>query len=144
MKMIKVIGVGSIKEEYIKKAINLNISAIPKNIGIHVISVEDESCPENLSDREKEEIKRKEGQKILRFVQREDYVVALTLEGRAFNAKEFQKDIRRENICFVIGGSLGLSTEVRKRANTELSFGPMTYPHQLMRWVLLEQIRQGV
>lgn len=138
--MIKIIGVGTIKEEYIKKAINLKIAAIQHHQKIEIISVNDEKCPENLSEKEKAEVKRKEGEKILRFIKDEDYVVALTLEGPAFEQNKFKKQLQQDRLCFIIGGSLGLAPAVIQRANQELSFGAMTYPHQLMRWVLLEQI----
>ena len=141
--MIKIIGVGAIKEDYIKMAIVRSLESIQKKHSVQVLTVEDEKCPENLSEKEKEEVKRKEGERILRHIQQEEHVIALTLEGRPFQEKNFRQLIRRTKVCFVIGGSLGLSDEVRKRANGEISFGPMTYPHQLMRWILLEQIDMG-
>ena len=131
---------GAVKEEYINQAILREISRIRQRESIELLVVDDEKCPEELSEKEKEMVKRKEGQRILRLIQPKERVIALTLEGKAFREKEFAAMLQEEAVCFVIGGSLGLSDEVRQRANRELSFGPMTYPHQLMRWILLEQI----
>lgn len=138
--MIRIISVGAVKEEYINQAILQEIRRIRQRESIELLVVDDEKCPEELSEKEKEMVKRKEGQRILRLIQPKERVIALTLEGKAFREKEFAAMLQEEAVCFVIGGSLGLSDEVRQRANRELSFGPMTYPHQLMRWILLEQI----
>ena len=131
---------GAVKEEYINQAILREISRIRQRESIELLVVDDERCPEELSEKEKEMVKRKEGQRILRLIQPKERVIALTLEGKAFREEDFAAMLQEEAVCFVIGGSLGLSDEVRQRANRELSFGPMTYPHQLMRWILLEQI----
>lgn len=138
--MIKIIGVGSIKEEYIRKAIAQQCEKINKHSRIEIITVEDEKCPENFSEKQREDVKSKEGQKILRHIKPEDYVIALTLEGEAFYHFELKSMLLQKNVCFLIGGSLGLSEEVKKRAHREMSFGDMTYPHQLMRWILAEKI----
>ena len=138
--MIRIISVGAVKEEYINQAILREISRIRQRESIELLVVDDERCPEELSEKEKEMVKRKEGQRILRLIQPKERVIALTLEGKAFREEDFAAMLQEEAVCFVIGGSLGLSDEVRQRANRELSFGPMTYPHQLMRWILLEQI----
>ena len=138
--MIRIISVGAVKEEYISQAILREISRIRQRESIELLVVDDERCPEELSEKEKEMVKRKEGQRILHLIQPKERVIALTLEGKAFREEDFAAMLQEEAVCFVIGGSLGLSDEVRQRANRELSFGPMTYPHQLMRWILLEQI----
>ena len=138
--MIRIISVGAVKEEYISQAILREISRIRQRESIELLVVDDEKCPEELSEKEKEMVKRKEGQRILHLIQPKERVIALTLEGKAFREEDFAAMLQEEAVCFVIGGSLGLSDEVRQRANRELSFGPMTYPHQLMRWILLEQI----
>ena len=127
--MIRIISVGAVKEEYIHQAVLQEAGRIRQREKLELLAVDDEKCPEELSDKEKEIVKRREGERILRLLRPEERVIALTLEGKAFRP-----------VCFLIGGSLGLSPEVRKRADRELSFGPMTYPHQLMRWILLEQI----
>ena len=138
--MIRIISVGAVKEEYINQAILREISRIRQRESIELLVVDDEKCPEELSEKEKEMVKRKEGQRILHLIRPKERVIALTLEGKAFREADFAAMLQEETVCFVIGGSLGLSDEVRQRANRELSFGPMTYPHQLMRWILLEQI----
>ena len=138
--MIRIISVGAVKEEYINQAILREISRIRQRESIELLVVDDEKCPEELSEKEKEMVKRKEGQRILHLIQPKERVIALTLEGKAFREADFAAMLQEEAVCFVIGGSLGLSDEVRQRANRELSFGPMTYPHQVMRWILLEQI----
>lgn len=142
--MIKIIAVGGIKEDYIQEAISLNKHRIEKKMPIEVIVIDDEHCPETLSEKEKSEVKRKEGQRIAKHIRQQDYVIALTLEGKPFQEKRFEKIANNENCCFIIGGSLGLSDEVKKLAKEELSFGPMTYPHQLVRWILLEKIADVV
>ncbi len=138
--MIRIISVGAIKEEYINQAILQEAGHIRQREKLELLTVEDEKCPEELSEKEKEIVKRREGQKILRLLRPEEKVVALTLEGKAFQPQKFAAMLRDRPVCFLIGGSLGLSAEVRHRADSELSFGRMTYPHQLMRWILLEQI----
>ncbi len=138
--MIRIISVGAIKEEYINQAILQEAGHIRQRKKLELLTVEDEKCPEELSEKEKEIVKRREGQKILRLLRPEEKVVALTLEGKAFQPQKFAAMLGDRPVCFLIGGSLGLSAEVRQRADSELSFGKMTYPHQLMRWILLEQI----
>lgn len=142
--MIKIVAVGSIKEEYIRRAVSNLQSVINTKNRIEVCVVEDEKCPEKLSEKEKEEVKRKEAQRIERYIKSKDYVVALTLEGKPYQTQKFEKLVRKESVCFIIGGSLGLHEEIIRKTNEELSFGPMTYPHQLMRWVLLEKIEESL
>ena len=142
--MIRIISVGAIKEEYIAQAIAGEAGRIRQREKLELLTAEDEKCPEELSDKEKEIVKRREGQRLLRLLRPEERVIALTLEGKAFQPEEFATMLRDGPICFLIGGSLGLAAEVRRRADRELSFGPMTYPHQLMRWILLEQIAQAL
>lgn len=142
--MIKVIAVGSVKEDYIRTAIEKHCKEAGKITQVEIIAVEDEKCPEKLSEKEKEEVKRKEAQKITRHIKAGDYVVALTLDGEKYQTARFEKLLKKESVCFIIGGSLGLSGEVIRIAKEELSFGPMTYPHQLMRWILLEKIVESL
>ena len=139
--MIRIISVGAVKEEYIHQAVLQEAGRIRQREKLELLAVDDEKCPEELSDKEKEIVKRREGERILRLLRPEERVIALTLEGKAFRPREFAAMLRDAPVCFLIGGSLGLSAEERQRADRELSFGPMTYPHQLMRWILLEQIR---
>src|SRR5690606_28386328 len=113
---------------------------------IKIIEVPDEKAPESLSEREMTLVKQKEGKRILTKIKPDDYVIALAIEGKMKTSEQLAADLDKlatygkSNICFVIGGSLGLSEEVLQRANEQLSFSPLTFPHQLMRLILLEQL----
>ena len=109
----------------------------------------DEKAPENLSHAQELIVIQKEGQGILKYMKEDTYVIALAIQGKQLSSEDlanFLNDLGikgRSNIAFVIGGSLGLSDEVLKRADYKLSFSPMTFPHQLMRVILLEQVYRG-
>ena len=114
---------------------------------IEIIEVPDEQAPENLSEKEIEQVKEKEGEKILSKIDDSDYVISLEILGKQMTSEKFAEFIQNEmlegfgrNMVFVIGGSNGLAKEVSNRSNYKLSFSKMTFPHQLMRVVLLEQI----
>ena len=113
---------------------------------LEIIELEDEKAPENLSDKEMLIIKEKEGKKILSKIKDNSYVIALAIDGKNLSSEELAQTINKlgvrgvSNITFVIGGSLGLSDEVLSRADYKLSFSKMTFPHQLMRLILLEQV----
>lgn len=110
------------------------------------IELTDEKTPDNASEAENKAILDKEGQRILAKVGERDYVIALAIEGKQFPSEQFAKELEQatlrgySDITFIIGGSLGLSPTVKKRANQLMSFGLLTFPHQLMRLVLVEQI----
>jgi 23S rRNA (pseudouridine1915-N3)-methyltransferase len=110
------------------------------------IEVADEKCPEQLSDKEMIQVKDKEGQKILSKIKDQDYVIALAINGKNLSSEELAKHMNnlaiqgKSDLAFIIGGSLGLSDQVMKRSNFQLSFSKMTFPHQLMNVVLTEQI----
>lgn len=143
---ITIISVGKLKEKYLK----LGIEEYAKRLGAYtkldLIEVPDEKAPEQLSDAEMEIVKKKESERILAKVPQDAYVFALAIEGKQRTSEEMSKEI--ENLLtyghskqvFVIGGSLGLHEDVLKRADTKISFGKMTLPHQLMKLVLVEQI----
>ena len=111
-----------------------------------MVEVKDEQAPESLSQAEMDEVMAKEGQRILSKISDREYVYALAIKGKERSSEEFAHEIQQlatyghSDITFVIGGSLGLSPEVLKRADTQLSFGRLTMPHQLMRLVLAEQV----
>lgn len=113
---------------------------------IELIEVADEKAPENLSAAQMQQVKDKEGERILAKIKEQDYVFALAIEGENPTSEAFAKQMAqlmvqgKSNFVFVIGGSLGLSAAVMKRSNAAISFGKMTYPHQLMRLILVEQI----
>ncbi|PKK95434.1 MAG: 23S rRNA (pseudouridine(1915)-N(3))-methyltransferase RlmH [Tenericutes bacterium HGW-Tenericutes-5] len=142
---IKIVAVGKIKEKYLVDGINEYLKRITRYSKIEVIEVPDEKAPDNLSARDEEIIKEKEGEKILSKIGNE-FVIVLAIEGKKLNSVELagliEKTISYESseIIFVIGGSLGLDKRVSDRSNLKLSFSDMTYPHQLMRMILLEQI----
>lgn len=146
---IKIIAVGKLKEKYLKEAVLEYSKRLSKYCRINIIEVPDEKTPENMRKAEEKVAKGKEGQGILKHIKSDTYVIALDVQGKMISSEEladFINDLSirgRSNIAFVIGGSLGLSDEVLKKADYRLSFSPMTFPHQLMRVILLEQIYRG-
>lgn len=143
---IKIIGVGKLKEKYLKQGIAEYAKRLGKFCKFEIVEVPDEKAPEKLSVAEMEGVKEKEGERILAKIRDKEYVYALAIEGKERSSEEFAQEIAqlttygRSDITFVIGGSLGLSPAVLKRAETKISFGRFTLPHQLMRLVLSEQI----
>ncbi len=143
---ISIISVGKLKEKYLKLGIAEYVKRLSAYTKIKIIEVPDEKAPENLSEREMTQVKQKEGKRILTKIKPDDYVIALAIEGKMKTSEQLAADLDKlatygkSNICFVIGGSLGLSEEVLQRANEQLSFSPLTFPHQLMRLILLEQL----
>jgi len=146
---ITIIAVGKLKERYLKEAVEEYSKRLSKYCKLDIIEVADEKAPENMSRAEEEAVKQKEGQAILKHVKNDTYVVALAIDGKMLSSEDFSQFINdlgirgKSNIAFIIGGSLGLSDEVLRRADYKLSFSPMTFPHQLMRVILLEQIYRG-
>jgi 23S rRNA (pseudouridine1915-N3)-methyltransferase len=143
---ISIITIGKLKEKYLKQGIDEYLKRLSTYAKVDVIELPDEKAPENLSESEMEQVKLKEGERILAKISEDTHVIALAIEGKMKSSEELAKDIDqlatygRSKIAFVIGGSLGLSKEVMKRANGTLSFSKMTFPHQLMRLILLEQV----
>ncbi|MBN2899922.1 MAG: 23S rRNA (pseudouridine(1915)-N(3))-methyltransferase RlmH [Clostridia bacterium] len=143
---IKVITVGKIKEKYFVNAIGEYVKRLGAYCKVEEVEVGDEKCPENLSDKEMIQVKDKEGERILSKIKDGDYVIALAIEGKQISSEDLADHINslavsgKSDVAFVIGGSLGLSDEVMKRANYKLSFSKMTFPHQLMKVVLVEQV----
>lgn len=144
----KCIVVGSIKEIYYQKKVDAFLAQMKKRCMAQLISVPDESIPKQASELVCEKIKKVEGEKILSHIGSEDYVVALCIEGKAVSQEDIRKLYERaeqqgkKQICFVIGGSLGLSHEVIQRSDAQISFSNMTFPHQLMRVMLLEVLEK--
>lgn len=143
---ITVIGVGKIKEPFLNKGIGEYKKRLGRHCKLEILEVADEKAPDNLSKKEQEQVRRKEGERILGRLKEGMYVVALDIGGKALSSEELAKRMEQLGIqgqghlAFVIGGSLGLSPEVLQKANFCLSFSPMTFPHQLMRLILLEQL----
>lgn len=143
---LTIISVGKLKEKYLKEGINEYLKRLSKYAKVEIIEVPDEKAPENLSEREEENIKDKEGQNILKHIKDNMFVVALDIQGKHLSSEEFAQFLSQRaiegnsSIAFIIGGSIGLSKGVLNRADFKLSFSKMTFPHQLMRLILLEQI----
>lgn len=146
---IKIISVGKIKEKYIQDGIKEYSKRLSRYCSLEIIEIDDEKAPENLSDKEMDIVKQKEGERILSKVPQNSYVIALVIEGKQLSSEELAKKMQdlmidgQSDVCFIIGGSLGLSDEVIARSNFKLSFSKMTFPHQLMRMILLEQVYRG-
>jgi 23S rRNA (pseudouridine1915-N3)-methyltransferase len=149
MKMT-VITVGKIKEKFFADAIKEYEKRLSKYCQLKIVEVSDEKAPETLSDREMELVKDKEGERILAKIKDTQHVITLEIKGGQMTSEAFSERLSvlalhgASDIVFVIGGSLGLSDVVMKRSNEALSFSKMTFPHQLMRVVLLEQIYRAM
>lgn len=143
---ITLITVGKLKEKYLKAAIDEYAKRLSRYCKLEIIELQDEKTPENASEKEELAIKEKEGNAILSRIKDSMFVVAMDLNGKQLTSVEFSKFIEKQclmgnsNMAFVIGGSLGLSENVKKRADYKLCFSKMTFPHQLFRVMLLEQI----
>ena len=143
---IKIVTVGKLKEKYLKDGIAEYSKRISRFAAVEMIELADEKTPDRASDSENEKILNLEGNRILSKIGDREFVIVLAIEGKTLSSEEFSKQLEQASIngystlTFVIGGSLGLSPQVKKRANLFLSFGRLTLPHQLMRLVLTEQI----
>ena len=143
---ISIISVGNIKEKYLKDAILEYSKRLSSYCKLNIIEVNDEMTKENASVNEVNIVLRKEGERILKSINNNEYIIVFFFNGKKLDSIEFANKINdlgihsNSNICFIIGGSLGLSDDVLKKANMKLSFSDMTFPHQLMRVILLEQI----
>ena len=143
---ITLVTVGKIKEKFFEDAIKEYSKRLSRYCKLEILQVADEKTPEGASEAVELQIKEKEGQRILSLIRDDAYVIALAIEGKMLDSEELAERIEKlgvsgiSQIVFVIGGSLGLSSQVMKRADYALSFSRMTFPHQLMRVVLLEQI----
>ena len=147
---VKILCVGKIKEKFFKDAISEYSKRLSKYCSLEIIEVADEKTSENASDVEIALVKDKEGERILKAIKDKDFVIALAILGKQMDSVAFSKYIENltisghSSIVFVIGGSLGLSDSVLSRSDYKISFSEMTFPHQLMRVILLEQIYRGM
>ncbi|MBY0148085.1 23S rRNA (pseudouridine(1915)-N(3))-methyltransferase RlmH [Neobacillus niacini] len=143
---ILIVTVGKLKEKYLKMGIEEYLKRLNAYAKVEVIEVADEKAPEELSESEMVQVKQKEGERILAKISQDTYVIALAINGKMQSSEELADTLDKlatygkSKIAFIIGGSLGLSDEVLKRANEHLSFSKMTFPHQLMKLILVEQI----
>lgn len=142
---INIICAGKIKEKYFTDAVNEYAKRLSRFVKLNIIEVPDEKIPENASEKEMETVKNKEGERILSKLPTSSFIVTLCIEGKELSSVDLARKIAdismtSSSISFIIGGSLGLSDEVKARSQLRLSFGRMTLPHQLMRVVLAEQL----
>lgn len=146
---ISVVCVGKIKEKYFTMGIDEYSKRLSRYCKLDIIEVPDEKTPDNASEAEELMIKKKEGERILKHIKESAYVIALAIEGKMLTSEELAEKIDKlgiggdSHIVFLIGGSLGLDKTVLDRADYKLSFSKMTFPHQMMRMVLLEQVYRG-
>ncbi|MYL34468.1 23S rRNA (pseudouridine(1915)-N(3))-methyltransferase RlmH [Pontibacillus yanchengensis] len=143
---ISIISVGKLKEKYLKQGIDEYIKRMGPYAKVDIQEVSDEKAPENLSEAQMEEVKQKEGERILSKIGADTYVITLEIEGKKITSEKLAEQLDQlatygnSKIAFVIGGSLGISEGVQKRSDFALSFSKMTFPHQMMRLMLLEQV----
>ena len=143
---INIICVGKLKETYLKDAVNEYSKRLQKYCNLEITELADEKLPNKLNPSLISDIKNKECNKILQAIHKDSFVFCLDLKGKNFSSEEFSQKIddialnSNSHITFIIGGTLGLNDEVLKVANEKISFSKMTFPHQLIRVFLLEQI----
>lgn len=142
---IRIISVGKLKERYLVDAIQEYTKRLSRYCTLEQVEIQDEKAPENLSQREIDIVKDREAERILSQI-KDEYLVVLAIDGKQLSSEELAAELvnittyKSSNICFVIGGSLGLSDSILAKADFKLSFSRMTFPHQLMRLILLEQV----
>ena len=143
---IKIIVVGKLKEKYLKDGIAEYLKRLTSYANLKIIEIKDEAASQTLSDAEIEQIKVVEGKRIIEKLPNRARVIALDLKGKQLTSEDFAEEINEtmtygtSQIAYIIGGSHGLSQEVLQKTDLKISFGKMTYPHQLMRLILVEQI----
>lgn len=143
---IKVVCIGKLKEKYWTDAIKEYSKRLGRFCNLQIVELKESRLPENPSPKDDENVKKTEGEAILGNIKKDEYVITLEINGKGLDSEELAKKIQKltvdgiSKIVFVIGGSLGLSQEVSNRADFKLSFSRMTFPHQMMRVILLEQI----
>lgn len=146
---VTVLAVGKVKEKFYRDALAEYEKRLSRYCKLSIIEVEDEKTEENVSANQIELVKEKEGKRLLRFMSPDAWCIALAIDGKKMDSVAFSQKIEklgvsgRSHIMFVIGGSLGLHDDVLRAADEKLSFSDMTFPHQLMRVILLEQIYRG-
>lgn len=143
---ITIISAGKLKEKFMRQAIEEYMKRLRAYAKVQIIEVPDEKAPEHLSPAQANAVKQKEGDRILKHIADSMYVITLEVNGKMLSSEQLSKKLEdlslygQSRISFIIGGSLGISEAVQQRSNMALSLSKMTFPHQLMRVVLLEQI----
>lgn len=146
---ITILAVGKIKEKFYRDALAEYTKRLSRYCRMEIVETADEKTEENSTDNEIELILEKEAQRILKCIRDDDYCIALAIDGKKMDSVAFSRKIEqlgitgKSNVVFIIGGSCGLHSSVMKRADEKLSFSDMTFPHQLMRVILAEQIYRG-
>ena len=146
---ITLLTVGKIKEKFYRQAIEEYAKRLSRYCRLEILEVPDEKTPDGISETAREQIRQKEGQRLLKHIREDTYVITLEIQGKILSSEEFSQKLEnlglqgKSSLAFVIGGSLGLGQCVRDRSDYALSFSAMTFPHQLMRVILLEQIYRG-
>lgn len=146
---ITILAVGKIKEKFYRDAVDEYVKRLSRYCRMEIVEVADEKTEENSSETEVELILEKEGQRLLKCIRDDDHCIALAIDGKKLDSVAFSKKIEnlgiagKSSIVFIIGGSCGLHRSVLKRADERISFSDMTFPHQLMRVILTEQIYRG-
>lgn len=146
---IQICCVGKIKEDYFNGAIKEYSKRLSRYCKLEITEVADEKTPDGASEAVEEQIKEKEADRLLKILKEDAFVCVLAIDGKMLDSVELSQRIEKlgidgvSHIQFVIGGSLGLHERIQKRADLKLSFSKMTFPHQLMRVILLEQIYRG-
>ncbi len=146
---ITVVAVGKIKERFFEDAVKEYEKRLGRYCKLEIVQVADEKTPDGAGEALERQIKEREGERILAQIKDGAYVIALAIEGKMLDSEELAKKLGQlavsgvSHLVFVIGGSLGLSGAVLERADYRLSFSKMTFPHQLMRVILLEQVYRG-
>ncbi|GAA6492102.1 MAG TPA: 23S rRNA (pseudouridine(1915)-N(3))-methyltransferase RlmH [Candidatus Bariatricus faecipullorum] len=146
---ITVIAVGKIKEKYLKDALAEYSKRLSRYCRLEILEAADEKTPDNASETVERQIRQKEGERIRKLMKADAYTIALAIDGNMLSSEKFSEKIETlgvqgiSHIQFLIGGSIGLDETLLKEADYRLSFSKMTFPHQLMRVILLEQIYRG-
>ena len=146
---ISIICVGKQKEDYLRAATNEYSKRLSKYCNLSIIELQDEKLPAKINNSIISEIKNKESKKILQNIKKDSYIICLDLKGKQFSSEEFSKKLENialnfnSSITFIIGGTLGLNEEVLSLSNEKICFSKMTFPHQLIRIFLLEQLFRG-
>ena len=143
---ISIIAVGKIKENYLKDAVAEYLKRLSAFANIQIIEIPDEKCPQNLSEAQKNIVLQKEGEKIFAQIPKNSFVYTLAIDGKKLSSRDFSENIQNNmtngdsGLVFIVGGSLGLYGEILQKSDFCLSLSDMTFPHQIARVILLEQI----
>ncbi len=148
MLSIDIICVGKIKETYLKDAISEYTKRLSKYCKLQILELQDIPIPNKSNESIDNDIKNKESINIMNQIKKDSYIFALDLQGKSFSSEQFSEKIQditmtKSHITFIIGGSLGLSNQLLQNCNEKICFSKMTFPHQLIRVFLLEQIYRG-